>query len=223
MRMDARLAIPRSGPRLQTSLRCATKLLRTSLPGSAHFICDRFLSRPMKPYHSQFYDKNPISGWHAGGDGEIREEAARRDQQLSTQALSRAQQAERSTTEWRGRLVMHPAANATPPRNTQKVVTSTSSDRGGTAMSTASAARPTLLRRSDLDESPRNQVDNILEMPLLPALALQLAANLRRSGNDCAPSPHSRKAVDSPPRRGQSREHNLPPTGCFPGHGRRAD
>ncbi len=47
-------------------------------------------------------------------------------------------------------------------------------------MSMASAARPTLRSTQRSNESPRNQVDNILEMPLLPALALRLAANLRR-------------------------------------------
>ena len=46
-------------------------------------------------------------------------------------------------------------------------------------MSTASAASPRFLSRSDLSESPRDQVSNIFEMPLLPTLALRLAAGLR--------------------------------------------
>ena len=47
-------------------------------------------------------------------------------------------------------------------------------------MSMASAAKPRFLSRSDLSESPRNQVDNIVEMPLLPTLTLLLAAGLRQ-------------------------------------------
>ena len=40
-----------------------------------------------------------------------------------------------------------------------------------------SQAKVSIAQRSG--ESPRNQVDNILEMPLLPTLALRLAASLR--------------------------------------------
>src|SRR6185437_3580760 len=105
MRMDTRVG-DTCGPGLQSA---SAKTSTRSAARTDAFTCDRFLSRPMKPYHSQFYDKNPISGWHAGGEREIRGEAGRRDQQLSKQAPPRPQQAERSTTEWRGRLKTRPA------------------------------------------------------------------------------------------------------------------